>query len=89
MIMYKVLKKDGSVQDFDWKKITSGVLSAGGSQEDADKVAEEVELWLSTVADEGVIISNDLHIKVLETLRSVNPDAAKRFEAYRKPDPKD
>jgi transcriptional regulator NrdR family protein len=85
--MYKVLKKDGSVQDFDWKKVTNGILLAGGSQEDADKVASEVELWLSTVADEGLIKSNDLHIKVLETLKVVNPDAAIRFEAYRKPDP--
>ena len=85
--MYKVLKKDGSVQDFDWKKVTSGVLLAGGSQEDAEKVASGVELWLSTVADDGLIKSNDLHIKVLDTLRAVNPDAAKRFEAYRKPDP--
>lgn len=86
--MYKVLKKDGSVQDFEWKKVTNGVLLAGGSKEDADKVAGEVELWLSTVADEGTIKSNDLHIQVLETLKKVNPDAAIRFEAYRKPDPK-
>jgi transcriptional regulator NrdR family protein len=86
--MYKVLKKDGSVQDFDWKKVTNGVLKCGGTQEDADKVAQDVELWLSTVADDGIIKSNDLHIKVIETLRAVNPEAAKKFEAYRKPDPK-
>lgn len=86
--MYKVLKKDGSIQDFDWKKVTDSVLKAGGSQEDAEKVAEAVELWLSTVIDDGMIKSNDLHIKVIETLREFNPDAAKKFEEYRKPDPK-
>jgi transcriptional regulator NrdR family protein len=85
--MYKVLKKDGSIQDFDWKKVISGVLNSGASQEEADKVASDVELWLSTAVDDGIVKSNDLHIKVLETLRSVNPVAAGKFEEYRKPDP--
>jgi len=83
--MYKVLKKDGSVQDFDWKKVTNGVLSAGGSQENAEKVAEEVELWLTTVADEGIIKSEILHQKVADTLMEVNPEAGKQFVAFRKP----
>jgi transcriptional regulator NrdR family protein len=85
--MYKVLKNDGSIQDFDWKKVTNGILMAGGTVEEADKVAESVELWLSTVADgDGIIKSNDLHIKVLETLRGINETAAKKFEEYRKPE---
>jgi len=86
--MYKVLKKDGRIEDFDWKKVTKGVLLAGGANEDAEKVAEGVELWLSTVADgDGTIKSNDLHRQVIETLKKVNEEVAKRFEGYRKPDP--
>ncbi len=85
--MYKVLKKDGSVQDFEWKKVISGVISSGATQEEADKVAEGVELWLSTVAEDGMIKSYDLHMKVIETLKSVNADAAVKFEGYKKPEP--
>jgi transcriptional regulator NrdR family protein len=85
--MYKVLKKDGSVQDFDWKKVISGVLNSGASQEEADKVASDVELWLSTAVDDGIVKSYDLHMKVLETLRSVNSEAAVKFEQYKKPEP--
>jgi transcriptional regulator NrdR family protein len=85
--MYKVLKKDGSVQDFDWKKVIFGVVSSGATQEEADKVAEGVELWLSTVAEDGMIKSYDLHMKVIETLKSINPEAAVKFEGYKKPEP--
>lgn len=85
--MYKVLKKDGRIEDFDWKKVVSGVINSGSTQEEAEKVAEEVELWLSTAVDDGVVKSYDLHIKVLETLRGINPQAAIKFEEYKKPEP--
>lgn len=84
--MYKVLKRDGSLQDFDWKKLTDGVIKSGASQEEADKVATMVELWLSTVAGDEPIISNELHKQVLAALREVNPQAADSFEAYKKPE---
>lgn len=84
--MYKVLKKDGSIQDFDWNKVISGVINSGASQEEAEAVASGVELWLSTAIDDGIVKSNDLHIKVLETLRDINPIAAQKFEDFKKPD---
>jgi transcriptional regulator NrdR family protein len=85
--MYKVLKKDGTIQDFDWKKVILGIVNSGASQEEADKVASQVELWLSTVAEDGMIKSYDLHMKVIDVLRGVNQEAAKRFEQYKKPQP--
>jgi len=85
--MYKVLKKDGSLQDFDWKKIVVVAVKAGASQEEAGKVAMEAERWLNSVAADGVVKSYDLHVKVLEVLKGVNGAAGSAFEAYRKPDP--
>jgi transcriptional regulator NrdR family protein len=84
--LFKVLKKDGSTEDFDWKKLTGGVMKAGASQEEADKVATIVELWLSTIAGDSPIVSNELHKQILKALREVNSQVADGFEAYRKPE---
>lgn len=86
--MYKVLKKDGRVEDFDWKKLKFGVVNAGATDEEAEKVATQVEEWLNTVADgDGVVKSYNLHVKVIEALKEVNPTVGTAFEAFRKPDP--
>ena len=87
--MYKVLKKDGTIQDFDWNKVTAGIVNSGATPEQAEKVAASVELWLSSVAEDGVIKSYDLHVKVLETLRVINSAAAQKFENFKKPEPQD
>lgn len=83
--MFKVRKKDGTVQDFDRMKIVQAVMNAGGTPENAEQVAAEVEAWLPTVAVEGVIESRDLRIKGIEVLKTVNPTVATTFEAYAKP----
>jgi transcriptional regulator NrdR family protein len=85
--MYKVLKRDGSLQDFDWKKLVNGLLKSGATEEEAERVATQVEAWVSTVAVDGVIKSYDLHVRVLESIREINPAAAKNFEDFKKPEP--
>jgi len=86
--MYKVLKKDGQVENFDWGKIRGVLEKAGAGNQEVERVCIEVEEWLNTVADEnGTIRSYDLHVKVLEVLKKINPTAGAAFEAFRKPDP--
>jgi transcriptional regulator NrdR family protein len=82
--MFKVQKKDGSLQDFDRNKIVNGVVKAGGSSIDAESVATQVEAWLPTVAANGVVNSMDIRNKGLEILRTVNPTVADSFESYQK-----
>ena len=83
--MFQVRKKDGSLQPFDRSKIVSGVIKAGGSPEDGEKVAVEIEAWLPTVAVDGVVNSADIRVKGLEILGMVNPLTATSFESYQKP----
>lgn len=83
--MFKVRKKDGSLQDFDRTKIINAVTSAGGTPQDAEQVVSEVEAWLPTVAVEGVVETKDLRIKGIEILKTINPTAASTFETYQKP----
>lgn len=83
--MYKVQKKNGSLEDFDRGKIVGGVMKAGGTAEDAEKVAVAIEAWLPTAAVNGIVSSMDIRTKGLEILGSVNPTVAASFESYQKP----
>ena len=83
--MYKVEKKGGAQEDFDRNKILAGIVAAGGTMEDAEKVATEIENWLPEMAVNNVVRSADIRTKGLEIFRNVNPKAAEMFEAYQKP----
>jgi len=83
-IMYQVQKKNGSSVDFDRNKIVTGILKAGGTQENAQKIAADVEVWLPTIIVNNVVKFSDLRGKVIGELRTVNPTAAANFESYRK-----
>lgn len=83
--MYKVQKKDGTLEDFSRNKLVSGVMRAGGTAEDAEKVAAAIEAWLPTAAINGIVSSADIRTKGLEVLRTVNPTVAASFESYAKP----
>lgn len=83
--MFKVQKKDGSLQDFDRNKIVNGIIKAGGSSQEAETVAAQIEAWLSTVAVNGVVNSLDIRTKGLEILKTVNPAVATAYELYQKP----
>jgi len=82
--MYQVQKKDGSLVDFDQNKIVTGVLKAGGTQENVQKIAADVETWLPTIAINNVVKTSDLRNKIIEELRTVNPSTAANFESYQK-----
>lgn len=83
--MFKVRKKDGSLQDFDRTKIVNAVIKARGTPQDAEQVVSELEAWLPAVAVEGVVETRDIRIKGIEILKTINPTAAATFETYQKP----
>ena len=80
----KVEKKDGRLEDFDRHKISGGVVKSGASPEEAESIVTQIETWAQGVAMGGVVQSSDIRTKVLELLRSVNPEAAASFETYKK-----
>lgn len=82
--MYQVQKKNGNLVNFDKNKIMTGVLRAEGSQENAQKIATDIEAWLPAVAVNSVIKTSDIRNKVIEELKTVNPTVAANFESYRK-----
>lgn len=82
--MYKVQKKDGSLEDFDRSKIINGLIRAGASAEEAEKVAVKIEEWLPTSAMDNVVNSIEIRVKGLEVLKTINPDIAAEFEGFQK-----
>ena len=83
--MYKVQKKDGTLEEFDKNKILNGVVKAGASLEDAQKILEGIEAWLPKAAVNGVVKSVDIRTKGLEILDTINPEIAKSFKSFQKP----
>ena len=79
----KVVKRDGSEEDFDRMKISGSVVKAGGTQEQGENIADQVVTWAKGVAIDGKVKTTDIGEKVLELLRPVNPEAADAYEAYR------
>jgi transcriptional regulator NrdR family protein len=50
----KVIKKDGSEEDFDLKKVNVGIVKSGATKKQAEKVAEQVENWAGSKESSGV-----------------------------------
>lgn len=80
--MYKVQKKDGTLEDFDRSKIVNGLVKAGASTEEAEKVAAEIDTWLPTAAADGVVNSLDIRVKGLDVLKLVNPEVAAKYDGF-------
>jgi hypothetical protein len=83
----KVQKNDGSFQEFDRTKIVGGVVKSGGTAEQAESIASQIEAWAPSVTVGGVIKSADIKVKLLELLGAVNPAAKASFEGFVKPNP--
>jgi transcriptional regulator NrdR family protein len=83
----KVEKKGGQVVPFDRSKVSSGAVKSGASNEEAESIASKVEAWANETATDKVIKTSLIRGKVLEFLKAVNPEAAKAYEAYKKPTP--
>lgn len=82
--MYKIVKKDGSIEDFDGNKIVDAVVKAGGDEELAELVAADVEAWVATAADSEELPTSELRSKIISVLKSKNEKVAETFESYRK-----
>lgn len=82
--MYKVLKRDESLQDFNKSKIVDVLVHAGADYMDAVSLADKVEEWLPSVSTDNVIGHEKLRAKVLELLTALNPDLAQKFESFKK-----
>lgn len=83
--MFKVRKKSGELEEYNRDKVVEGVVHAGASLEEAERVAAEIDAWLPQAVAEGVVDSSQIRGKVIEILRPVNQIAAGDYEGFQKP----
>ncbi|MBD3211161.1 MAG: hypothetical protein GF311_01030 [Candidatus Lokiarchaeota archaeon] len=76
MVELKVIKKDGSVVDFEKKKIIEACKSAGASKKVAEEVADKVTKELPKIQSSKI---RELTLKELEKL---DPEASKSWIQY-------
>lgn len=81
---YRVIKRDGKIEDFDSGKIERVAKAAGLKPEDAKKVAQNVTLWVTSNIFDHTISSLKVRDKVVEELRKVNSYAAGLYTWYEK-----
>lgn len=79
----QVQKKDGNLESFDRNKISQSLKKAGATEEQSENIASHIEEWVSISTVTGVIGSTELRNKVINMLKSVNPEAAESYESYR------
>ena len=79
----KVLKRDGSTEEFSPAKIIRVVQAAGLKPEQARDLSEKITQWIKGLKQNSVS-SLKIRDKVLEELRKVNEYAAGLFEWYEK-----
>lgn len=83
--MFKVLKRDGSLENFDRRKIAIGALKAGATNPEAEKLASQVEASLPSLSVKGLVKSIDIRTKSIQLLRNLNKTISTSYEYYRKP----
>ena len=79
----QVKKRDGRVQEFERSKLKGSLVSAGLTDENAESLVADVEVWMEGAAEEGVVDSQAIWEKVVEELEVLDPDAAEAYESFR------
>ena len=80
---FQVTKRGGSLENFEKDKIERVTLAAGLSQEQAEKLASDVEKWAKTSA-KNQITTLQISDEVLKGLNNLNQFAANAFVWYEK-----
>ena len=79
----QVIKKDGTLEDFEKDKIERVTLAAGLSQEQAKKLASDIEKWVESLG-KNQIPTLQIRNQVLSELNNLNQFAANAFLWYEK-----
>lgn len=83
----KVEKRDGSLESYAHHKVLGSIIIAGATLEQAQNIADSIEVWVKTQSTKKrTVKTTEIREKILDQLEKVNPDAAKTFRTYRKPD---
>jgi transcriptional regulator NrdR family protein len=79
MLLVKIKKRDGRLEEFAESKIVAGLRKAGATAEEATHIAKEVA---EKVAHKAEVTAEELSNMVVASLKKVNRVAAGEFAKY-------
>lgn len=79
----KVLKRDGTTEDFDFQKIERVVKATGLNEEQTREITKTLEKWIEKQEKE-IISSKEIRDEVLINLKKYSSYAAGLYEWYQK-----
>jgi len=80
---FQVIKKGGTLEDFEKGKIEMVTIAAGLSRQQAKKLADDIEKWAGT-SGKNQITTLQIRNQVLSELGKINEFAANAFLWYEK-----
>ena len=80
---FHVIKKGGTLEDFEKGKIEMVTIAAGLSRQQAKKLADDIEKWAET-SGKNQITTLQIRDQVLSELGKINEFAANAFLWYEK-----
>ncbi len=80
--MYRVKKRDGSIQDFSGGKLGIIMGNTGLNDNDIQNVLNIIDAWLPTVANDNIVNSLDIRTKLIEEVEKIDADAAAAIRDY-------
>lgn len=79
----KVLKRDGSLEDFNLEKIYRVTKAAGLTEAQARKLTDKLSAWVNS-AGKSTISSLDIRLQVVLLLKEISEYSAGLYEWYEK-----
>jgi len=80
---FQVIKKGGTLEDFEKGKIEMVTIAAGLSRQQAKKLADDIEKWAGT-SGKNQITTLQIRNQVLRELKNLNQFTANAFLWYEK-----
>ena len=77
----KIIKRDGTIEDFDPKKIAKVANTAGITPEQGEVLAENIRRWLEE-REQPMVSSFIIRMKIVEELKKIDEHAAELYNWY-------
>ncbi|MBU1152209.1 hypothetical protein KJ632_05295 [Patescibacteria group bacterium] len=84
-IKLQVKKRSGDLEAFDPHKLQSSFFAAGlENREEVAGLVQKLVAWIQETAKDGSIETQAMWTKVSEMLKEIDPQAAERYESFRR-----
>lgn len=78
----QVIKRDGTIENFDSEKVTRVLIAAGLSNSEATSVSTHISTWIANLSSAPK--TTEIKDKIIELVTPVNPYVAGLYRWYEK-----